>query len=210
MIDVHTLEPGGQTALHMAGRVAAFLGDAHRSLDLALYDVRLPDEPGDIVAAALRDADARGVTVRIAYNADHDERVFPPPPRTKPELLDRLPLQAIGIPGIPDLMHHKYVVRDGESVWTGSANWTTDSWTIQENVVVVAGSVDVAGELPAILRRSGVCGTSTAPGTPSRGDCRSGAATHARGSRRATAKSCRTGSPPRWRRVAGAYESRRR
>ena len=146
MIDVRTLEPGGQTALHMAGRVAAFLGDARRSLDLALYDVRLPNEPGDIVAAALRDAVARGVTVRIAYNADHDERVFPPPPRTKPELLDRLPLQAIGIPGIPDLMHHKYVVRDGESVWTGSANWTTDSWTIQENVVVVAGSVDVAGE----------------------------------------------------------------
>ena len=26
-----------------------------RSLDLALYDIRLPDEPGDIVAAALRD-----------------------------------------------------------------------------------------------------------------------------------------------------------
>jgi hypothetical protein len=38
----------------MAQRVAAFLGEARRSLDLALYDVRLPDEPGDIVAAALR------------------------------------------------------------------------------------------------------------------------------------------------------------
>ena len=37
----------------MAQRVAAFLGEARRSLDLALYDVRLPDEPGDIVAAAL-------------------------------------------------------------------------------------------------------------------------------------------------------------
>ena len=35
-------------------------------------------------------------------------------------------------------MHHKYVVRDGESVWTGSTNWTTDSWTLQENLVMVA------------------------------------------------------------------------
>ena len=145
MVDVHTLEPGGQTAREIAG-VAAFLGDARRSLDLALYDVRLPDEPGEVVAAALRDAAARGVGVRIAYNADHDERIFPPPPRTRPELLDRLPLETVGIPGIPDLMHHKYVVRDGETVWTGSANWTTDSWTIQENVIVVAESVDLASE----------------------------------------------------------------
>lgn len=124
----------------------AFLAEAKRSLDLALYDVRLPGEPGDQVAAALRDAAARGVKVRIAYNADHDERVFPPPPRTKPELLEALPFETLGVPGMPDLMHHKYVVRDGESVWTGSTNWTTDSWTIQENVVLVADSSELAAE----------------------------------------------------------------
>jgi phosphatidylserine/phosphatidylglycerophosphate/cardiolipin synthase-like enzyme len=123
----------------MARRISSFLGGATRSLDLALYDVRLPGEPGDIVAAALRKASGRGVRVRIAYNADHPERLFfPPPPRTKPELLEAMPCATCGIPGIPDLMHHKYVVRDGESVWTGSMNWTTDSWTLQENVVLVA------------------------------------------------------------------------
>ena len=146
MIEVHTLEPGGQTALDIARRVADFLDQAQRSLDLALYDVRLPDEPGDVVAEALRAADARGVAVRIAYNADHDERVFPPPPRTKPELLDTLPFPTVGIPGIPDLMHHKYAVRDGHAVWTGSTNWTIDSWTMQENVVVTASSAELAGE----------------------------------------------------------------
>ena len=26
-------------------------------------------------------------------------------------------------------MHHKYVIRDAETVWTGSTNWTADSWT---------------------------------------------------------------------------------
>ncbi|HEV2875626.1 MAG TPA: phospholipase D-like domain-containing protein, partial [Thermoleophilaceae bacterium] len=47
---------------------------------------------------------------------------------------------------IPDLMHHKYVVRDGESVWTGSTNWTTDSWTLQENVIVLTHAPAVAAE----------------------------------------------------------------
>jgi phosphatidylserine/phosphatidylglycerophosphate/cardiolipin synthase-like enzyme len=146
VIQAHPLHPGGQTALELAQRVAAFLGEAQRSLDLALYDVRLPDEPGDVVASALRDAAARGVTVRIAYNADHDERMIPPPPQTKPELIEALPFPTRGIPGIPDLMHHKYVVRDGDTVWTGSTNWTTDSWTLQENVIVVVDSPQVAAE----------------------------------------------------------------
>jgi phosphatidylserine/phosphatidylglycerophosphate/cardiolipin synthase-like enzyme len=146
LIDLYPLTAGGQTALAMAERVAAFLSQARRSLDLALYDVRLPGEPGDIVADALRDAAARGVDVRLAYNADHDERVFPPPPRTRPQLLEQLRFPTCGIPGIPDLMHHRYVVRDGETVWTGSANWTSDSWTLQENVVVQARSNELAAE----------------------------------------------------------------
>jgi phosphatidylserine/phosphatidylglycerophosphate/cardiolipin synthase-like enzyme len=143
-LELHTLLPGAQTADEMARRVAGFLSEARRSLDLALYDVRLPGPPGDLVAGALRDAAGRGVAVRIAYNADHDERVFPPPPRTAPELIEALPFPTLGIPGIPDLMHHKYAVRDGEAVWTGSANWTADSWTLQENVVVEASSPGLA------------------------------------------------------------------
>jgi phosphatidylserine/phosphatidylglycerophosphate/cardiolipin synthase-like enzyme len=145
-VEVHPLHPGGQTALEVAQRVAEFVGRARHSLDLALYDVRLPGDPGDLVASALRDAATRGVAVRIAYNADHDERVFPPPPQTKPELLEELPFHTFGIPGIPDLMHHKYAVRDGDTVWTGSTNWTTDSWVLQENVIVLASSRQVAAE----------------------------------------------------------------
>ncbi|HEX6582749.1 MAG TPA: phospholipase D-like domain-containing protein [Thermoleophilaceae bacterium] len=146
MIEVTPLNPGGDP-LEVARRIAAFLGEAKHSLDLALYDVRLPGEPGDMVAGALTDAHNRGVTVRLAYNAEHPEdRFFPPPPSTRPELLDAMPFPTCGIPGIPDLMHHKYVVRDGEAVWTGSTNWTIDSWTLQENVIVVAGSPELAAE----------------------------------------------------------------
>jgi phosphatidylserine/phosphatidylglycerophosphate/cardiolipin synthase-like enzyme len=146
VIEAYPLLPNGQSALELAHRVAAFLGEARKSLDLALYDIRLPGEPGDLVAGALRDAAARGVKLRLAYNADHDERMIPPPPQTKPELIEALPFETLGIPGIPDLMHHKYVVRDGSAVWTGSTNWTTDSWTLQENVIVVAHSPELAAE----------------------------------------------------------------
>jgi phosphatidylserine/phosphatidylglycerophosphate/cardiolipin synthase-like enzyme len=45
---------------------------------------------------------------------------------------------------VPDLMHHKYVVRDGEAVWTGSTNWTDDSWSRQENVIVTVESPELA------------------------------------------------------------------
>jgi phosphatidylserine/phosphatidylglycerophosphate/cardiolipin synthase-like enzyme len=41
-------------------------------------------------------------------------------------------------------MHHKYVVRDTEAVWAGSANWTIDSWTRQENVVAIIESPEIA------------------------------------------------------------------
>jgi phosphatidylserine/phosphatidylglycerophosphate/cardiolipin synthase-like enzyme len=41
-------------------------------------------------------------------------------------------------------MHHKYVVRDGASVWSGSTNWTQDSWSRQENVVVTVDSPGLA------------------------------------------------------------------
>ena len=147
MIEALPIHPGGEP-LEMARRIAAFLGEARESLDLALYDIRLPGEPGDVVSDALCAAAERGVRVRIAYNADHPERIFfPPPPQTKPELLEAMPFPTCGIPGIPDLMHHKYVVRDGESVWTGSMNWTTDSWRLQENVIVTAmGAPELAAE----------------------------------------------------------------
>jgi phosphatidylserine/phosphatidylglycerophosphate/cardiolipin synthase-like enzyme len=122
-----------------------FLGGARRSLELALYDIRLPGPTGDLVADALRDAARRGVELRLLYNVDSFRRVpVPPPANTRPELIDALPFPTRAIPGEPDLMHHKYVVRDGEAVWTGSTNWTLDSWQRQENVIVLVRSHEVA------------------------------------------------------------------
>jgi phosphatidylserine/phosphatidylglycerophosphate/cardiolipin synthase-like enzyme len=98
------------------------------------------------VRGALVGAHERGVHVRLLYNLDrHDARPpVPPPPKTKPELVESLPFETVGIQGWPDLMHHKYAVRDRDAVWTGSTNWTDDSWTREENVIVVVESTGVA------------------------------------------------------------------
>ena len=95
----------------------------------------------------LRDAlvaSTRGVT-RARYNfEDDDHQPVPPPPQTQPSLIESLPFPTAGIPGVPDLMHHKYVIRDSADVWTGSTNWTSDSWTREENVILTLDSAELA------------------------------------------------------------------
>jgi phosphatidylserine/phosphatidylglycerophosphate/cardiolipin synthase-like enzyme len=46
------------------------------------------------------------------------------------------------------IMHHKYVIRDGAlgtaSVWTGSTNFTDDAWTHQENNIITVANRQLA------------------------------------------------------------------
>jgi phosphatidylserine/phosphatidylglycerophosphate/cardiolipin synthase-like enzyme len=42
------------------------------------------------------------------------------------------------------LMHHKFIVRDGVSVWTGSLNLTDDAFALMENNVVQVHSPEIA------------------------------------------------------------------
>jgi phosphatidylserine/phosphatidylglycerophosphate/cardiolipin synthase-like enzyme len=109
--------------------------------------VNLEDEPEALVLGTLAGAAARGVRVRFLYNVDRrPARVpAPPPPKTRPDEIEALPFETRGVPGWPDLMHHKFVVRDGAAVWTGSTNWTDDSWSREENVIAVVDSRAVAG-----------------------------------------------------------------
>jgi len=146
LIQVHTLTDGGQSSLDIAGLIAAFVEPARETLELALYDLRLHEETADVVRGALVAAAERGVNVRLVYNLDEEEhRVpVPPPPKTEPELVETLPFPTAAVAGWPDLMHHKYVVRDRDAVWTGSTNWTEDAWTREENVIVIVESRGVA------------------------------------------------------------------
>jgi phosphatidylserine/phosphatidylglycerophosphate/cardiolipin synthase-like enzyme len=145
-IDITFLFDGEQPASDTADKLLTFLNAARTTLDIAVYDAHFEDDTGDRIIAALDAAEARGVTVRAVYNDLHRQPSAIPPPPEGPSLLQRLAkaVPAEPITGIPDLMHHKYVVRDRDTVWTGSTNWTGDAWTRMENVVVTVVSSDLA------------------------------------------------------------------
>jgi phosphatidylserine/phosphatidylglycerophosphate/cardiolipin synthase-like enzyme len=147
-IDVTFLEQGGQPAGQIAALLADFIGAARSTLHVAIYDFRLSDPVAEPVVQALRERAAAGVEILFAYDAGKPNADFPaagtdPAPPGAADFIGGLgegirskPITG-GDPRMPKLMHHKYAVRDGRTaagaVWTGSANWTDDSWTLQEN-----------------------------------------------------------------------------
>jgi phosphatidylserine/phosphatidylglycerophosphate/cardiolipin synthase-like enzyme len=154
MIDVRTLHDGGQRAEDVAGWIAEFVAKAQRSLDLAHYDFHLKPETASIVGGAIREAGARGVGVRFVYNVDHRNPIpVPPPPEPDAQLIAALGVPAQPIAGVPDLMHHKYAIRDDEAVWSGSMNWTDDSFSIQENVIATVYSPELANRYTAAFEQ---------------------------------------------------------
>src|SRR5215211_6007786 len=144
-ITVRTLTDGGQPASDVLGWITEFVAAARSSLDFAHYDLHLDEMCADGLREAVRAAAARGVAVRFLYNLDHRNPIpVPPPPEPDGQLIESFGVPFRAIAGVPDLMHHKFVVRDREHVWTGSMNWTLDSFTRQENVVVLARSRELA------------------------------------------------------------------
>ena len=136
----------------IARRIATFLDGATQTLDIAIYDLRLEDAPANTLFGAFDAALKRGVAVRLLFNQDHAQAIpVPPPPEIDWAFIDRL--RALGVQiqpvsGVPDLMHHKYVVRDAGTpqamLVSGSTNWTNDSWTREENLVLTVVSGDLA------------------------------------------------------------------
>src|ERR1700735_4473567 len=146
----------------VAIRLAQFIGEAKSTIDIAIYDFRLRDEAAAIVGDGLRAQARKGVQVRIAY--DHSADPGPDAiPSAAPSHLesDQKPLgtdsfvrsladiaQVKGVTGYRVLMHNKYIVRDAASadaaVFTGSSNYTNDSWGLQDNNLVCLRSQQLA------------------------------------------------------------------
>jgi len=137
----------------VATRIADFIGGAKSTLDIAIYDLRLKDAPAKIIGDALRAAKARGVIIRIAYDAataggsgqapnhqpnPEDGAVDGPMPSFISEFASIAEIRAIK--GYRVLMHNKYIIRDALSseaaLFIGSANFTNDSWGLQENNIL--------------------------------------------------------------------------
>ncbi|HKW58931.1 MAG TPA: phospholipase D-like domain-containing protein [Candidatus Dormibacteraeota bacterium] len=121
---------------------------ATRTLDVAIYYLRLEQSPAATLLNSFTAAVKRGVAVRLIFNQDHALAIpVPPPPEIDWAFVDRLKaagVQTKPVPGVPDLMHHKFVVRDGSAVLTGSTNWTNDSWNREENVMFTVESGELA------------------------------------------------------------------
>lgn len=149
-LELAFLEQGAQTAEAVAAMLAGFLEPAARSVDIAIYDFLLGDAAMAPIRAVVAALKARGVKIRIAYDQQppdhHPEVAVPIPSAVDHNALRSLGVDTLAVPGYPDLMHHKYAIRDGESVWTGSTNWTMDSWTLQENVIVRVASAEIAAD----------------------------------------------------------------
>jgi len=92
-------------------QVAAAFDAAHSTIDVAMYEFDLP-----VLEDALLRARRRGLRVRLVTDTDSI---------TGPVLQDLLGA-GIGVVGDQRsaLMHNKFVVIDGRSVWTGSMNFT--------------------------------------------------------------------------------------
>ena len=140
-LGVRFLQDGAQTAEQVASELASFIGAAQQSLDIAIYDLNLSGAAADQFREAVQQAAGRGVAIRLVYNVDFPSPIpVPPPSQPDTALIESLGVPTRPISGIPSLMHHKYIVRDlataTASVWTGSTNWTNDSWTREENVIV--------------------------------------------------------------------------
>lgn len=142
------LADGGQPADVIAQALAAFLGAARQSLDIAIYDCGLTGSAAETVGGALVSCASRGVQIRVAYYAGpHESPAVPPPSGSSASFLQGLGLPTRPVHGFHALMHDKYVVRDAggaASVWTGSMNWTNDSWSREENIVVQLPSTSIA------------------------------------------------------------------
>jgi hypothetical protein len=99
----------------VAQRVASFLDGATKSMDIATYDLRLEAAPASALLTSFDAAVKRGVTVRLMFNQDHALAIpVPAPPQIDWAFVDQLKsigVQIKPISGVPDLMHHKYVVR---------------------------------------------------------------------------------------------------
>ncbi|HEX4408740.1 MAG TPA: phosphatidylserine/phosphatidylglycerophosphate/cardiolipin synthase family protein [Xanthobacteraceae bacterium] len=138
-------------AKEVATRISTFISAARSTLDVAIYDFRLDGEAAAIVAAALRDRAKNGVTIRIIYDATTEPAGNDAPamlpadleadkkaPGTETFIRSFADIAQIKpVTGYRVLMHSKYLVRDGASddaaVFMGSANYTNDSWGLQEN-----------------------------------------------------------------------------
>lgn len=108
--------------------LASAINNTQRTLDIAAYEFNTP-----VLTQAVLDARRRGVRVRMVTD---NEGGIEDEDSTIQQLIDA------GIPVVDDargaLMHNKFMILDGTTVWTGSWNYTiNDTYRNNNNALVL-------------------------------------------------------------------------
>jgi len=163
--DISTIKHGATTFYFQSKRAGVdgkaskqlvdFIHGAKKSLDVAIYDLKEPS----VLQALLDVANAGRVKLRIRYDATAGSKISggsktvdPKPPTTKV-------VKSAGLGGVAEpisdkgrhLMHNKFIVRDGKTVWSGSGNFTIGGLHLQDNNYFVIESAKVAAAYQAIF-----------------------------------------------------------
>ncbi len=114
-------------------RLVSFINMAQTTVDVAIYQLDLPN-----VTQALLEAERRGATVRVVTDIDILDEKY--------ENLSFKRLQSAGITvvaGNPNgIMHDKFVIVDKKAVWTGSWNFTVnDTFRYNNNAIQIYSPV---------------------------------------------------------------------
>jgi phosphatidylserine/phosphatidylglycerophosphate/cardiolipin synthase-like enzyme len=137
----------------LARTLASFIAATRQTLDCAIYDLRHPT-----VLQALADVAHSGKRLRIAYDAGKQRsggmRADPKPSGTA-EAIQQAGLADFATPIHAGrfLMHDKFLVRDGEAVWTGSANFTRGGLELQDNNCLAIQSAVLAQSYASTFER---------------------------------------------------------
>jgi phosphatidylserine/phosphatidylglycerophosphate/cardiolipin synthase-like enzyme len=132
-----------------------FIRAAKKSLDVAIYDLKEPS-----VIQALRDVESAGkVKVRIRYDATTGSKIAGSSKTVDPKPPTTPAVKAGGLSGIAEpisdqgrhLMHNKFIIRDGKTVWSGSGNFTIGGLHLQDNNYFVIESAKVAAAYQQIF-----------------------------------------------------------
>src|SRR5437764_12048245 len=147
-LSVFFLTEREQSADEVMARLPPFVRGATQTLDFAIYDMRFSDPLRAKLAAALREKAQAGVAIRFCY--DGDKPLQPnlangqdPAPAGTSAFVQSLGYPSRRIAGMK-LMHSKFIVRDRQSVWTGSTNMTDDAFTLMENNILEIDSPALA------------------------------------------------------------------
>jgi phosphatidylserine/phosphatidylglycerophosphate/cardiolipin synthase-like enzyme len=125
-------------------QLVKFIQGARHSLDIAVYDMRNAD-----VLKALKGMSTK-VQLHILYDAGKaggNSTTVDPKVSTTAEAINAAGLKAFAHPvkeKSGHLMHDKFIVRDGHSVWSGTGNFTNGGLLLQDNTFFIIDSPAVA------------------------------------------------------------------